>query len=181
MVRLFINVNQLMALQWYAIYTRSRFEKRTHALLLEKGVESYLPLVKSWRVWSDRRKQVEVPLLSSYLFVHADPAHYYAHLAILNTPGVVRFVSFEGKPVPIPAHQIMALKRISKEGIDMECLAETPPPGTPVSIETGPLKGLTGEVVYSSNTRQIIIRIDCLDKCITVNVPFHQLAIRNLG
>lgn len=163
--------------RWYALYTRSRFEKRTHEYLLERGIESYLPLVKSWRVWSDRRKQIEVPLLSSYLFVYSDPTEYNTHLHILNTPGVVRFVSFEGKPVAIPENQILALKRLSKEGIDMACMEVTPPPGTPVAIETGPLKGLSGEVVYSNNNRHIVIRIDCLDKCITVDIPFSQLSI----
>jgi transcriptional antiterminator RfaH len=163
--------------QWYAIYTRSRYEKRTHSLLLERGAEAYLPLVRSWRIWSDRRKQIDVPLLSSYLFVYCNPNDYNAYLTILNTPGVVRFVSFEGKAVPIPEYQIMALKRISKEGIDMACMEITPPPGTPVSIETGPLKGLMGEVVYSNSKKQIVIRIDCLDKCITVNIPFHHISV----
>ena len=132
---------------WYAIYTRSRFEKRTYGLLVERGVEAYLPLVKSWRIWSDRRKQIEVPLLSSYMFVFSDPGNYHEHLHILNTPGVVRFVSFEGKPVAIPERQIQSLKRISQEGIDMACMEETTPPGTPVMIEYGPRKGRAGEVV----------------------------------
>ena len=163
--------------KWYAVYTRSRAEKRTHAMLRERGVEVYLPLMKSWRVWSDRRKQVEVPLLNSYLFVYTNPVDYNGYLEILNTAGVVRFVAFEGKPVAIPARQIEALKRLSKEGIDMECMDETPPPGTPVTIEMGPLKGLRGEVVHSSQGRQVVIRIDTLDKCITVNIPLTQLGL----
>jgi transcriptional antiterminator RfaH len=162
---------------WYALYTRSRFEKRTYSLLLDKGVDVYLPLIKSWRVWSDRRKQIEVPLMSSYLFVNTDVADYEAHIKILNTPGVVRFISFEGQAVPIPEYQIMALKRLSMEGIDMQCLDVSPPPGTLVTIEMGPLKGLKGEVVYSGNSKKVIIRIDSLDKCITVNIPLIQLGI----
>ncbi len=163
--------------QWFAIYTRSRFEKRTYSLLLERAVEVYLPLVKSWRVWSDRRKQIDVPLLSSYLFVYTDMADYKEQVTILNTPGVVRFVSFEGQAVPIPEQQIMILKRLSKEGIDMKCMDESPPPGTMVTIEMGPLKGLTGEVVHSGNRKKVIIRIDSLDKCITVNIPLTQLGL----
>ncbi len=162
---------------WYAIYTRSRFEKRTHAMLLERGVEAYLPLIKSWRIWSDRRKQIEVPLLSSYLFVYANIADYKSQMTILTAPGVVRFVSFEGQAVAIPENQIMALKRLSKEGIDMQCMDVSPPPGSHVTIKMGPLKGLTGEVVHSGNSKKIIIRIDSLDKCITVNIPLLQLGI----
>ena len=164
--------------QWYAIYTRSRFEKRIYTVLQEKGVEAYLPLVKSWRVWSDRRKQIEVPLLNSYLFVCIHAGDYETHMNVLNTTGVVRFVSFEGKAVAIPEQQIMTLKRLSTEGINMQCMEASPPPGTPVTIEMGPLKGLTGEIVYSGNKKKVIIRIDSLDKCITVNVPLVQLGIR---
>jgi transcriptional antiterminator RfaH len=163
--------------QWFAIYTRSRFEKRTYRLLRERDVEAYLPLVKTWRVWSDRRKQVEVPLLSSYLFVYTNIADYEGQITILNTPGVVRFVSFEGQAVPIPEHQIMILKRLSKEGVDMQCMDESPPPGTFVTIKMGPLKGLKGEVVHSGNNKKVIIRIDSLDKCITVNIPLTQLGL----
>ncbi len=163
--------------RWYAIYTRSRFEKRTHGLLHERGVEVYLPLVDSWRVWSDRRKKVQVPLLSSYLFVNTDTADQNAYYEILNTPGVVRFIGFEGKPVSVPDHQIESLKRLAKEGIAMEAMAETPPPGTPVSIVAGPLKGLQGEVIHSSKGKQVVIRIDVLDKCISVNIPLSQLDI----
>ena len=163
--------------RWYAIYTRSRFEKRTTKLLKEHQVEVYLPLVKSWRVWSDRRKQIEVPLMSSYLFVCSNPSDYAEHMKILNTPGVVRFISFEGKPVPIPDHQIHSLKLMSNEGVDMECMETSPPPGTPVTIERGPLKGLVGEVVHISSGKKVIVRIDSLDKCITVNIPLIHLGI----
>lgn len=164
--------------RWYAIYTRSRFEKRTHALLLEQQVEAYLPLVDSWRVWSDRRKRIQVPLLSSYLFVHTDPANYHNYLRILNTPGAVRFIGFEGKPVPIPDQQIEALKRLSSHGVAMEAMAETPPPGSPVTVSAGPLKGLQGEVVHSgSGKKTVIIRIDALDKCITANIPLAMIGI----
>lgn len=166
-----------MSKRWYAIYTRSRFEKRTHALLVERHIEAYLPLMKSWRVWSDRRKQIEVPLMSSYLFVRTDAACHGDHLEILNTPGVVRFIAFEGKPVPIPDHQIHSLKLMSKEGVDMACMEVSPPPGTPVIIERGPLKGLIGEVVHSGTGKKVIVRINCLDKCITVNVPLIHLGI----
>jgi len=101
----------------------------------------------------------------------------FRYLDILNTAGVVRLVGFEGRPVPIPEVQIETLKRLSKEGVDMKCLDESPPRGTPVTIQRGPLKGLQGEVVHSGNGRQVVVRLDTLDKCITVNVPLVQLGI----
>ena len=57
---------------WYAIYVRSRHEKKVHQLLLEIGIESSLPLIKTTRKWSDRKKKVEIPLFRGYVFVKID-------------------------------------------------------------------------------------------------------------
>lgn len=157
--------------RWYAIYSRSRYEKRAHQFLTENGIESYLPLVKRWRIWSDRKKQVDMPLLPSYLFVHTAVENPNTYFSILNTPGVVRFITFEGKAVAVPDWQIAALKRLNSEGIDMECLDESPPPGTPVEVTQGPMKGFCGEVVSVGKNKKVILRLDTLDKCVTLNIP----------
>ena len=157
--------------RWYAVYTRSRFEKRAHEMLSKHGVESYLPLVRRWRIWSDRKKQVDMPLLPSYLFVHTRPEDPRAYFDILNTPGIVRFITFEGKAVAIPDRQIDALKRLNSEGIDMECMQETPAPGSPVRVVRGPMKGLCGEVISVGKNKKLVLRLDTLDKCITLNIP----------
>ncbi len=162
--------------RWYAIYTRSRFEKRVHVLLTEAGVECYLPLIKSWRIWSDRKKQVEAPLLPSYLFVRTDVADHHKYYDILNTVGVVRFITFEGKAVAIPDSQIAALQRLNSQGIDMQCLDESPKPGTPVKVTQGPMKGFTGEVVSVGKNKKLILRLDTLDKCITLNIPLAMVS-----
>ncbi len=164
--------------RWYAIYTRSRYEKRTHALLNRNGIDAYLPLVKKWRIWSDRKKRVDMPLLPSYLFIHTDQGNPHTYFNILNTPGVVRFITFEGKPVPIPEAQIEALKRLNDEGIDMDCLDETPPPGTPVKVIRGSMKGLTGEVIQVGNKKQLVLRLDALDKCVTLKIPLSMVERR---
>ena len=162
--------------RWYAIYTRSRYEKRVHALLNEAGVECYLPLVKTWRIWSDRKKQVEMPLLPSYLFVRTDVADHHKYYDILNTMGVVRFITFEGKAVAIPDVQIAALQRLNSQGIDMQCLDESPEPGTPVKVTQGPMKGFTGEVVSVGKNKKLILRLDTLDKCITLNISLAMVS-----
>ena len=168
-------------LRWYAVYTRSRYEKRTHQLLhgnqklQGSGMEVYLPLVKKWRIWSDRKKQVEMPLLPSYLFVRTNPENPHTYFDILNTPGVVRFITFEGKPVAIPDRQIETLQRLNDQGIDMDCLDESPPPGTPVKVTQGSMKGLTGEVVHVGKNKQLILRLDALDKCVTLKIPLAMV------
>ncbi len=162
--------------RWYALYTRSRYEKRVHAMLKEAGVECYLPLVKTWRIWSDRKKQVDMPLLPSYLFVRTDVTDHQSYYDILNNFGVVRFITFEGKAVAIPDSQIAALQRLNSQGIDMQCLDKSPVPGTPVKVIHGPMKGFTGEVVSVDKNKKLILRLDTLDKCITLNIPLAMVS-----
>ena len=168
--------NRLVSVRWYALYTRSRYEKRAYSLLLEAGIEAYLPLVKSWRIWSDRKKQIEIPLLPSYLFVHTDASDYRVYYNILNTPGVVRFITFEGQAVAIPDSQIMALQRLNNQGIDMQCMELCPEPGTPVRVTRGPMKGLDGEVISVGKNQKLILRLDSLDKCIKLNIPLAMVS-----
>ena len=54
---------------WYALYTKSRNEKKAHSALVSSGIDSFLPLIKNLKQWSDRKKWVEEPLFRSYLFV----------------------------------------------------------------------------------------------------------------
>ncbi len=163
------------ALRWYAIYTRSRYEKRTHAWLQDAGVEAYLPLVKRWRIWSDRKKQVYMPLLPSYLFVKTHPGKPLQYFDVLNTPGVVRFITFEGMPAAIPESQINALKRLNSEGVDMECMAKCPPPGSLVKVVQGPMKGFTGEVITSGKNKKLVLRLDTLGKCVSLKIPLAMV------
>ncbi len=163
------------ALRWYAIYTRSRYEKRAHDWLQDSGVEVYLPLVKRWRIWSDRKKQVDMPLLPSYLFVKTHPGKSQQYFDILNIPGVVRFITFEGMPVAIPESQINTLKRLNSAGIDMEQMTRCPPPGSPVKVIHGPMKGFAGEVITSGKNKKLVLRLDTLDKCVTLNIPLAMV------
>ena len=112
-----------------------------------------------------------MPLLSSYLFVHLDVTDYKTYYNILNTPGVVRFITFEGMAVAIPDSQIQTLQRLNSEGIDMECMDDSPEPGTRVKVVSGPMKGLNGEVVSIGKKKTLILRLDALDKCITLKIP----------
>lgn len=158
---------------WFALYTRSRFEKQVNRLLQQQGFDTFLPLMATTRKWSDRVKKIEVPLFNSYVFVVHKASDHKSFLRIVETPGVVRFVSFEGKPVQIPERQIESLKKLSTEGYEMEPAERPIPEGTQVEIKRGPLKGVKGTVVRSpEGTKQLlIIRINVLDKDIQVKLP----------
>jgi len=156
---------------WYALYTRSRFEKRIVTSLLDKGFEAYVPLVNTYRRWSDRMKKVSVPLLSSYVFVKTNPADQKHFYSVMQTPGIVRVVGFEGKPVAIPDQQIVALKRFSELGYEMHPVDKPPAPGNRIEINQGLLKGLRGQVLKVGNNQTLIIHIEALDKNILIKIP----------
>jgi len=95
-----------------AIYTRPRWEKKVNLLLTEKGLESYCPLNKVRRKWSDRVKVVEEPLFKSYVFVKVCDDD---RTAVRMTPGAINFVYWDGKPAVIREKEIVAIKRFLNE------------------------------------------------------------------
>lgn len=153
---------------WYAAYTKPRAEKKTASMLEKNGVEVYLPLQRTLCQWSDRKKWVDMPLIRSYVFIKSNLSDY---IEILNTPGVVKIVGFEGKPAVIPEQQINILKNIISENIAADVLTENIPEGSPVEIVRGALMGLKGELIRHKGKNKIIIRLDSINTSIYINIP----------
>lgn len=157
----------ISGLSWYALYTRSRWEKKLMENLIEKGIEAYVPLRKVLHHWSDRKKLIDEPIIRSYCFVRIEMKDYYE---TLNTPGAVRYVWFSGKPAIIPDRQIEILKAVTGSDVPVECLPDNFKPGIRVRIKAGQLCGLTGELVSVSNRKKVIIRIDHLNQVLTLSI-----------
>ena len=152
---------------WYAVYTRPRFEKQVLKGLLDQGIEGYLPLIKTMRQWSDRKKMVEVPLFSSYVFVHINRSSYDQ---VLQTHGVVKYITFEGKAATIPSDQIDSLKIIIDSNEKVETTWESRRKGDQVIVTAGSLKGLKGELITEGNRKKVLVRIQGIDQNLTVEV-----------
>ena len=145
---------------WYVLYTSPRFEKRVLERLELNGTESYLPLHRCPRVWSDRVKLVEIPLFNSYIFVHCKP-HEVMPLVRIN--GVVRVVFYDGKPAIIRPFEIEAIKRfleVAKE--------KTLCTGDEVEILTGMLRKKSGKIIKIKK-KFVMIHIDQLAATVCVN------------
>jgi len=133
-------------LRWYALYTRPRWEKKVAELLGSKQIENYCPIQKVEKQWSDRKKIIYEPLFTSYVLVRLAPK---AHIPVLQTDGVLGFVTFQGKPAVIRDEEIALVKQflqdyehVQVERIDLSVNDE-------VTIVSGPLmqqKGLVQEV-----------------------------------
>jgi len=141
---------------WYALYTKPRHEKKVYEQLLEKNIETFLPMVKTLRQWKDRRKWVEMPLFNSYVFVNIDlKDKIYA----LRTHGVVRMISFGGIPASIPDWQIEQLVRVidHPETLELETYLKE---GDLVEVTEGPLSGIRGYLRELRGQTRVAILID---------------------
>ena len=153
--------------KWFAIYVKARSEKKVLNLLEDIGIESFLPLITRVKQWSDRKKKVEEPLFRSYLFVKIPLSDYYT---ILNINGVVKFITFERKPVPVPENQIIAIKEYLSDtelqSIDYEDFKE----GELVRIKSGQMKDLIGRFVKINGKHRVIIDIEAVGQSIPINI-----------
>jgi transcription antitermination factor NusG len=154
--------------KWYALYTRPRAEKLVYHRLVEEGIETFLPLIKTYRIWSDRKKLVEKPLLSSYIFVKTKSKDFPI---VYKTHGVVKFVTFEGIPASIPQKQIDNLRLLINSDAEIEISSEIFARGDNVEVVSGSLVGLTGELIKIGNHNRVIVRIDRLDQNLILKIP----------
>lgn len=152
--------------RWYAAYTRPRHEKKVLENLQNIDIEAYVPLIKEYHQWCDRKKLVEVPLIRSYVFVHI-PAKYA--LYVLETYGIVRFVMFQRELAAIPDFQIDALKSTVDGGLKLEP-QEYLKTGQTVEVTDGPFKGIIGKIQRVENDDRFVISLDAIQTSYVVRV-----------
>ena len=155
-------------MQWYAVYTRPRSEKMAAERLRERGFRVWLPLHKTMVQWSDRKKMVEKPLLSSYLFVHCSERELYG---VRGTYGVCKIVECRGRPAPIPDNQIENLRMLIDANYKMSISTGEFRKGDSVEVIFGPLTGLKGELVKEGSRKRLVVHLDAIEQNITVTIP----------
>ena len=151
---------------WYAIYTRSRYEKKVAEELVEKNITCFLPLREVMSRWKDRRKLMQWPLFPGYVFIDIDLRD---RLKVLQTPGVVRIVGFEKEPVLIPREQIYAVMMLVQEKIKGDpCpyLRE----GQRVEVIRGPLKGVMGILLKKRVNFRLVLSVDLIMKSVSLEI-----------
>ena len=154
------------AYSWYAVRVRSRFEFTAVRLLREKGIEQFLPSYRSRRCWSDRIKELELPLFPGYVFCRFDAR---SPLSVLTTPGVVDIVGAGRTPSPVSDDEINAIQDICCSGLPVE-----PWPylkaGRHIRIERGPLTGIEGVVIETKGCWRLVASISILGRSVAAEV-----------
>ncbi|HOG18864.1 MAG TPA: UpxY family transcription antiterminator [Salinivirgaceae bacterium] len=159
-------------LRWYAVSTRSRHEKKVALQLTEKGIETYLPVIKTVRQWSDRKKIVEVPLITCYVFVRIN---YDDHLKVLKTAGVVRFIMFQNQPACVQDKEIENLRILTKNSENVKVKDIDHKIGDYIEIDSGPFTGFKGEIIRKKSNQILVVRLDFMSTMICVEISSKYL------
>ena len=151
---------------WYAVTVRHQHERHVERLLRGQGLETLLPVYRSQRQWSDRVKEIELPLFSGYVFCRFEPSD---RMRVEDTPGIVQIVRFNGQLAPIPDHEIADILAISRSGAMV-----SPWPflkiGDRVRVERGPLRGLEGVFLREGGEARVVVGLELLQRSVAVEV-----------
>lgn len=161
-------MDDIVSLHWYAVYVRSRYEKKVHQMLLEQGVESFLPLLETWRQWSDRKKKVSDPLFRGYVFVNID--FRKDNIDVIDTEGVVKFIGIGRKPSVISEKDIDWLKRLVREPDAINRTVSVLPAGQKVRVLAGPFKDFEGVVVKQGRETRMVVYFDSIMQGVEVSI-----------
>jgi transcription antitermination factor NusG len=134
--------------KWYAVYTKSRCEKKVVDLLNKKGIENYCPLNRTINQWSDRKKIVFKPLFTSYVFVRIS---MFEQSEIRKTNGIINFVYWLSKPAPIKSEEILIIKKFLNNYKNVQIERSKVQVDDIVKIISGPLMEKEGYVVSLKN------------------------------
>ncbi len=160
------NQSHVAEANWYALYTCARHEKQVARQMEQRHISCFLPVYRSVRRWKDRRKELELALFPSYVFVHIALKD---RLRVLQMASAVRFVSFNGHPVPLPEADMEALMNGLSRGVHSE-----PHPylisGRRVRVRSGPLTGAEGILVRRKDKFRVVLSLDLIMRAVAVEV-----------
>jgi transcription antitermination factor NusG len=154
--------------QWYAIRTRSRHEKMVSEQLQQQGIENFLPLMKRTRQWTDRVKEIELPLFSGYTFVRMVFSSS-ERLRVLKTHGVAGFVGLHNTGIAIPDSQIQDVRTLLANDVPFQ---EHPylRVGQRVRIRGGSLDGVEGILSGHKDDQSLVISVEPIQKSLSIRV-----------
>lgn len=158
--------------KWFAVYTKYKREKTVQRDLNQKGITTFLPIQKVVRVYTRKRKVVELPLISCYLFVQITKPEY---VPVLETDDVVKFVRFSKNLISIPEEEIKLLKQIIGEGIPLTAEKIGLQKGDAVEITGGTLIGLKGILIEEHGEKEMVVDLETMGYSLRMQVDSKLL------
>jgi transcription antitermination factor NusG len=159
-------------LRWYALHTRARHERVVQNRLREQGMETFLPTVEEVHRWSDRKKKVEVPLFSCYVFVRCslkaeDRTHIYRVDSVLGVVG-------SGTGQPIPDEQIDGVRTLlsQKSPWRVHSFLKV---GQRVRVRGGAMDGVEGVFLSENGDHSLVISVDVIQRSLAVRIDGYDV------
>lgn len=160
--------------RWYALHTRSRHEKMVADRLREQGITSFLPLVKETHRWSDRKKVVELPLFTCYVFAHMVLTGR-ERLQVLRTDGVLQIVGHRGgEGTPVPDEQIEAVRAVLEEQLPFTSYPFLKI-GQRVRVRGGSMDGIEGVLLARNGDRTLVVSVDVIQRSLAVRIEGYHV------
>ena len=151
---------------WYAAYTSSRHEKTVAEHLRQREVECFLPLYETVRRWNNGRHRVQLPLFPSYVFVRME---MHNKLRVLQVPGLVQLVTFQGSPAALPDAEVETLRSALTAGVLAQPYRYLNV-GSKVEVCRGPLQGMRGILLRHQGQFRVVISVEMIMRSIVVEV-----------
>jgi len=169
-----VSVGAEPAPAWYVLRTRSRHEKTVNTQLIERKVETFLPLVERWSRWKDRRKKIAFPLFPGYCFARFPLVE---RLRVLNVVGVAGLVGCGGPPEPVPDAEIAAIQHLAATTLQYDphpFLTE----GMDVEVVRGPLAGIRGKLLRKDRVTRLVLAVTLIRQAAVVEIhPADVVAV----
>jgi len=154
------------AYRWYVLVTRCNHEAKAEKYLRSKNIEVYLPTYQTLKQWTGRKKWITSPLFPSYLFVRVSIREYSQ--ALMDS-SIVRYITLEDQPCPVPDDQIEAIKAVLTNKIPFEVTDEAFKPGKKVVIQSGPLMGYQAEIIERRGKERLVLCVEGTEKKIIID------------
>jgi transcription antitermination factor NusG len=160
------------AAHWFALVVRPRHEKTASEYLRNRGFQALSPMYRARRNWSDRVKEIDLPLFTGYVFCNCT---YDSRIHVLSSPGVRSMVSFGRGPYPVPDQEIQAIQAILDSGLPVR-----PWPylrvGQNVKVVRGCLAGMSGALVREKDAYRVVVNVEMLERSVAVEVEREAIS-----
>ena len=170
-----VEINQLdiNEARWFAVYTNYKREKLVKQMLDQKGIECYLPIRKVVKQWSKKRRTMELPLISCYIFVKIVKHEY---ISVLETEYVLKFIKFAKDLIAIPEEEILIIRNLLQDDIEFEIEAKPSLlEGDTVEIISGSLMGVQGKFISIKGKNRVLITLSHIQHTFQISVEKHLL------
>lgn len=160
--------------EWFVFYTQYNHEKKVHEELLKCGFESYLPLLRTIKQWSDRKMKVEIPMFPCYNFVMCEESEIYS---ILTHKGIVKAIKVGDKFARISEKEMTLMKQIEQHPDEVDIVAERVEMGERIKIKSGCFSGHYGEIIKVKNQKrdgvQLVLLLELFGTKVTTTITSH--------